>query len=285
LAPAPAASTGRYASGLRDPEYRPLRAAGVRNDWQAMMHSMANGVLHFDYRPQEAQWIARIMSKLAGCANRDLRDILQTWKLGLGELAGAIATRKKIIGLTTRRIDEALKVIVRQIEVDRVNVELYIKALIAYRWPNDLPYSLVADIDSFIFETKSAYELAVKFIGLLLQALHSPKASSNMKTLYGLISNEITARGGRIDWLQELKDSRDVFIHETTGWPALRVASLEPLNLEVVLLLRNVIYLDDPSSYISLTTFQAIYHGFCEAFKPIEMWLLSEIDGLDVDLS
>jgi hypothetical protein len=236
------------------------------------------GVLHFNYLPQQADWILRLMSRLAANASPTTQALLRTWSHELGEVAGAIATRTRIVDIVTHRVRVGLEAISKELITDLANVETHMNIGAAYTLPDGLPFALVADLDSFLFETRSTYELMVKFIWILLRELGSPKSGAQVHHMHGVLEAEISARGGNTAWIDELRDNRHFFAHETAGWPALRIASLEPLKVDLVLLRRNVMLLDDPSTYVSLRKFQDIYVGFISAFGPIENWLSFEID-------
>ena len=223
------------------------------------------------------------MSKLGQAGSPAAQEILRRWREELGEVAGAIATRNRVVEVAAQRVDRALKVLVDELTTDKANVEICIQAGVAYQLPNELPFALVADLDSFLFEARSAYELTVKFIWIFLRDLGSPKGRPKPHELHILISAEIAARNGETAWIEDLRKNRHAFIHDTAAWPALRVTSIETLTGELVLLTRNVTLLDDPSSYVSLHVFREIYRGFCAAFGPIEAWLSAEIDSLSVD--
>ena len=121
-------------------------------------------------------------------------------------------------------------------ETTLINTEACMDIGAAYSLPNGMPFCLVADLDSFLFETRSAYELMVKFIWMFLRDLGSPKASLKAHQLHGVIGAEIAVRNGETAWIEALRSNRHLFIHETAAWPALQVVSLEPFDVELVLL-------------------------------------------------
>jgi hypothetical protein len=178
----------------------------------------------------------------------------------------------------THRVSVGLEAISTELIRDLANVETHMNIGAAYTLPDGLPFALVADLDSFLFETRSTYELMVKFIWILLRELGSPKSGAKVHHVHGVLEAEISARGGNTAWIGELRNNRHFFAHESAGWPALRIVSLEALKVDPVLLRRNVMLLDDPSTYVMLRTFQGIYAGFIAAISPIEDWLSFEID-------
>jgi hypothetical protein len=220
------------------------------------------------------------MSRLNQNASPTAQAILGTWRNELGEVAGAIATRSRIVELVTHRVDGGLRALANELTSDKINVEACMRVGAAYGLPDALPFALVADLDSFLFETRSAYELMVKFIWLFLRDLGSPKASSKAHQLHGVIGTEIAARKGETAWIEDLRSNRHLFIHETAAWPALQVTSLDPLDVELVLLTRNATVVSDPSSYVPVRRLREIYRGFSAAFGPVEDWLSVEIDGV-----
>ncbi len=117
----------------------------------------------------------------------------------------------------THRVDGGIGALANQLTFDKANVETCMNIGAAYSLPDGLAFSLIADLDSFLFETRSAYELMVKFIWILLRELGSPKACSKMHMLHDVIRSEIAARNGQTAWIDDLRSNRHLFIHETAG--------------------------------------------------------------------
>jgi len=69
-------------------------------------------------------------------------------------------------------------------------------------------------MDSFIFETRSLYEIVGKFLVTLFEILFDRKITQ--EELKSLLSSQ----GIDTRWIDELRDARILFFHETAPWLA-----------------------------------------------------------------
>jgi hypothetical protein len=138
--------------------------------------------------------------------------------------------------------------------------------------PNDkeLPYELLLDMDSFIFETRSLYEIMGKFLVHLFRALFGkPLAEDDVQTI--LSSANIDTR-----WIGELRENRKLFFHQTAPWIAVRVEG-EEMKFDPVLLKRQVQTFDDPVSLVEFDRLREIYNGFVESVTELNRFMLEQI--------
>lgn len=228
-------------------------------------------LLHLSYVTLEGAWIKRLMTKLRSSLHQHLHMALDNWgSSGLGELAIAIATKTTVIELIRERIDGGLRFLSEDIRSRRDQVKKDIDEGYGFS-PTEkmLGYKLVADFDSFLFETRSAYEIGVKFVGRFLEVvLEHPQPSKSQ--LYAMVRDEIARRGKDTRWLKVLRESRGEFLHSAASWPAVKIISFDPLRAELVLL-RN-------DSYLEMAECRDIYKGFWESLDALEEWLSDEID-------
>jgi hypothetical protein len=222
------------------------------------------------------------MSRLHASTNSELRSRLGLWaNLSLGEKAGAIAAKLSALRIVAHRLDCAIVTVQKELLENTLEVEACIKAGAAYTpRSKDLAYELLIDSDSFLFETRSAYELTAGFVGAFLSAILG-KAAQTKAQLHKVLSQEISFRNGDTSWIDELRNHRNLFVHETAPWPALEILSLVPLKAELVLLKRNVNDLSDPSTYLHMKQCRAIYSGFWATFPILETWLLGEVEKFE----
>lgn len=241
-----------------------------------------DGLLHFNFRTLKDGWILRLMTRIRSSQNEAIRERLPHWaELGLGDYAGAISTRTKLVELITKRINASLTSLGDGLDITKA--ELCMREGAAYRLDDSLVFGLLLDFDSFIFETRSCYEITIKFVDRFLSEVLGEQ--SNAAGLHERLAREIGSRGCETAWIGDLRDLRHDLIHERAGWPALQIESLAPLKGNLVLLLNNVDRLDNQQDYISMEQCQRIYRGFLSAFPAIEQWLLCEIEKLESERS
>ena len=242
-----------------------------------------NGVLHLDFRPGRANWILRLMSRLDSSRAAELKRRRRQWaSLSLGERAGAVATRMRAVEVVTRRLDNDLVALGEELKQASPRAVRCIKEGLAYTTRNrDLAYELLVDVDGFLFETRSAYELTVKFVAVFLSRILDRAVPEKMHLLHGFVAHEVSRRGGETSWIDELRTHRNVFVHETAPWPALEIVSIAPLRAELVLLKKNVKDLREPQTYLHIDQCRRMYSGFLATFPILEDWLTAEIRSFE----
>jgi hypothetical protein len=116
--------------------------------------------LHVNYVP-ESGWVLSIMSSLLNSSNPRLREAFEHWsETPLKELGLAITTRMHMLGLSIRRLNASVAELRKQVNADPVLVNACLSEGSALRLKdNDLAYQRLLDMDSFIFETRSLYEI------------------------------------------------------------------------------------------------------------------------------
>lgn len=92
-------------------------------------------------------------------------------------------------------------------------------------------------------------------------------------------TNALTKRGADVPWIKMLKNERNIFIHETAPWPAIRIE--EGGRFELVLLKKNVPRLADTADYTMLADYSDVYRGFVNSFGVIEAWLVDEVAAFE----
>jgi len=135
-----------------------------------------------------------------------------------------------------------------------------------------LAYELLADIDAFIFEARSTYEILGKFL----------------VTFYKVIFNQVLTeedlrailRDGGLDveWTTLLRDERVLFFHETAPWLALKFDDAKSEPHELLIVRGNVKTLDDPESFVRLADYNGIYSGLANGLGKLQRHILAEID-------
>jgi len=149
----------------------------------------------------------RLMSRMNASLNPELKERNKRWgALTLGDEAIALATRMVAIDIATERLYEGRAALLHELSKNSSEVEACMREGAVYT-PSDesRTYSILVDFDAFLFETRSAYEITVRFIhkflsGILEKAM--PQAKSH--DMHDLVAREISCRGEQADWIQEL---------------------------------------------------------------------------------
>ena len=232
-------------------------------------------LLHLDYRPIGGYWILRLMSRLQGSSNPTLKLRLDQWAAsGLGELAGAVATKEAMHQLIVNRLNDRLVRLAELLRLDPAGVEECRRSGAAYSL-NDktLAYNLLIDTDAFLFETLSTFEITRRFVAQFFSHIFGRQLRRETAT------NALTERGADVRWIKMLKDERNIFIHETAPWPAIRIDASG--RFELVLLKKNVMTLEDTADYTMLADYSGVYSGFVNSLSVIEGWLVDEVAAFE----
>jgi hypothetical protein len=232
-------------------------------------------LLHLDYRPLGGYWILRLMSRLQGSSNSTLKLRVDQWAAsGLGELAGAVATKEAMHQLIMNRLNDGLARLAELLRSDPTGVEECRRSGCAYSLKDKtLAYELLVDTDAFLFETLSTFEITRRFVAQFFSHILGRQLTPEAAT------TALTKRGADVRWIKMLKDERNIFIHETAPWPAIRIH--EGGRFELVLLKNNVRTLENAADYTMLTDYSGVYSGFVRSLGVIEAWLVDEVAAFE----
>jgi len=136
----------------------------------------------------------------------------------------------------------------------------------------DLVFRILASLDAFLYESRSAYELMGKFLrGLFDSVLETPLTERTLR-------KELRDRGCDIRWIDVLHDERITYFHETAPWIALRkLAAGEPTAFEMLIVRRHSGYHLKHEDCIELAEYREIYAGFNDSLANIQRFVLDAI--------
>jgi len=226
--------------------------------------------LHISYVPANG-WVLTIMSRLLNSPDPQLRKAFEDWSdTPLMELGFAITTRMRMLGLSIRRLNRQVSALRDELNADLPQVEWCLAKNGAFTPKDkDLPHELLLDMDSFIFETRSLYEIMGKFLVHLFRALFG-KAVTEADLQARLSANGIETR-----WIEELRENRKLFFHQTAPWLAVSVG--DGMKFDPVMLKRSVQTFDDPDSFVEFDRLREIYDGFVESVTELNRFILEQI--------
>lgn len=233
---------------------------------------MSTQYLHIDYRPK-ASWLLKIMTKLHCSESQDLQLRMENWGQNkISEFGISVATKLAMLRLTTKRVDTQLQKLSRELEKDS-KVEECIQRGAAFPIKDkDLAFEILVNIDSFLFESRSAYEIVGQFLREFFNYIF--KRTINETRIKKILEDR------KLDnrWIGELHVERNLFIHEAAPWIALQVKSKNPLNFELLILKENITDFSQTNKYYSFNLLRDIYKGFASSMDAIQAWIMNEID-------
>jgi hypothetical protein len=231
---------------------------------------MAPQYVHINYVP-EVGWVLSIMSRLLNSQNPQLRSAFDQWSdTPLKELGFAITTRMHMLGLCIRRLNASVGELRKEITTDISGLDACLEKGYAFGPKDtDLPYELLLDMDAFIFETRSLYEIMGKFLKVLFELLFG-REIEEAELIAVLSDNGIDTR-----WIAELRESRKLFFHQTAPWLAVQV-DRQAMSLDPVLLKRSTTDFN-PEDVVGFATLREIYEGLVASTTELHRFVMEQI--------
>lgn len=232
-------------------------------------------VLHLAYLPN-GSFVLPIIARLQGSAKPEVRALGQKWHgSDLSRLGASLSTKITMLGLLARRLYSKLIPLAAELARQPDLGEMVKKG---YAWvpsQRELPYEALLELDSFVFEFRSAYEILGKFLRAFSKdILGKPVGEQDLLKV-------LEARGIPTAWARELQERRKFLFHEHAPWLSYRIMRVDPLDAEPVFLAHVDADPDDLSEAIPVSTPQSIYSGFDSALKELQAWALREITALE----
>ena len=159
-----------------------------------------------------------------------------------------------MVHLVVRRVDDRLKQIDKELRSDRTEVEACIREGAAYRLSDrDLGHEAMVDFDSFLFESRSAYEITVTFVQRFFDLILGKRlAKGSAKEAMKAVEATLRKRAAQTGWIDQLRKTRNRLIHERVAWLALEDTKRKKLRFDPVLLTRTVDRLEDDPNRVSI---------------------------------
>jgi hypothetical protein len=232
---------------------------------------------HISYEPENG-WVLSIMTRLRKSTNAQLRKAFEEWhETSLREFGFAVTTRMQILGISIVRLNTRVAHLRKCLSEDEEQLQLCLRREYAFRLPfadRHLPYELLLDMDSFIFESRSLYEIVGKFLRTLLAVVFKQEVTE--KELQAILSDKnIDTR-----WIGVLRDTRILFFHQTAPWLAIQVDS-STKRFYPILLKKNVIEIKDPDDFVSFESLRDIYEGFVNSLTALHDFIMEKIQQVE----
>jgi hypothetical protein len=233
------------------------------------MEEPGSQYLHISYIP-ESGWILTIMSRLLNSENSRMREAFEKWSdTRLEELGVAITTRMEMLARCIWRLNGHVAELRHELISESSQLEGCLSGGYAFSLKDrKLSYELLLDMASFIFETRSLYEIMVVFLRNLFSVLFERKITeADVQSV--LAGNNVDTR-----WIEELRKNRILFFHRTAPWLAVEIRET---SFDPVLLKKNVITLDNPADFVSFSSLRAIYDGFVNSSTVLHRFVIEQV--------
>lgn len=225
----------------------------------------------FDFNPR-ITWLYPIWNALNRTSSRTLLEAYSKRGPELGDLAIAVATKLPILGTVTNRFNSDYGRLLKLAADDAEKIQTNRVTGTVWIVPDErIAFELLADIEAFIFESRSTYEILGKFLTAFFRKIFD-------RALTEADLKAVMRDGGfDVEWTTLLRDERILFFHGTAPWLALMFRDDETDKPELLIVRRNVKNLNDPESFARLADYDRIYWGLGDALKRMEEHILIEI--------
>ena len=139
---------------------------------------------------------------------------------------------------------------------------------------HDLLWHLSVDVEAFLFEARSTYELLVKFLSAFFQLIFERKVTKHEAIA------AVEDLGGDVTWVQLLTESRKYFFHDAASWLAVERTQADPPRFDLLLLKRNVEKLTD-ADFVHFRDCRAVQQGLAVCVNKIALWITNEIAAVE----
>ncbi len=181
----------------------------------------------------------------------------------------------KVLSLAVNRTDEKLRAVGKQLEDVELIEKCYTEGK-AYTFKNqDLGFELIIDLDTFIFESRSTYEILGKFITEFFTKILE-KSISEKDLIDNFKKKKIST-----DWIEILKESRIFFFHNGAPWIGFKPLDESFSSFEPIMLKRNILELKNKDDYLPFTKLKEIYGNFSKTLTALQEYIIEEIDNFD----
>lgn len=226
----------------------------------------------FEFRPG-VTWLYPIWNELNATTSKPLQEARSNCdSAALGDRAVAVATKLAILGTVVGRFNSDYDRLRKLATEDLKRIQINRETRTVWRLADErLAYDLLADIDAFVFEARSTYEILGKFLRAFNDAIFKQVwHEENLKAI-------LREGGGDVEWTTLLRDERILLFHETAPWLALKFHDPESVSHELLIVRGNVKTLDDPESFARLADYNRIYSGLENALETLQQHIVAKI--------
>jgi hypothetical protein len=186
-----------------------------------------------------------------------------------------------MVPLIVQRVDARLKDIGKILRSDRLNVEACLQKGAVYNLRDrHFAQEAVVDFDSFLFESRSAYEMTASFLERFCHLILEKRLGTG-KDAARNVEQALRHRGAQTHWVDVMRKKRNLLIHSRATMLAFEVSEGDPFRLDPVLLTKSVERVEDDPDRLSIEQCRSIWLGFVSSYDHIEAWLTEEITAAE----
>jgi hypothetical protein len=217
------------------------------------------------------------MSRLHESQSNELKKRMQSWgNSPLKEMGYALSTKLDMLSVVADRVNSRLRELRDQFIEDYENVNECVENKHAYNIQKEqFPYALLVDIESFIFESRSLYEILGRFLREFFSRILGLKVDEKQ------LSIMLQTQGIDTRWISILRDSRILFFHKTAPWLIIEFQSLNPPEFDLLILKRDVKDPLNSDAYYHFKELRDIFEGFKMSMEGINKWVLEQIENYE----
>jgi hypothetical protein len=184
-----------------------------------------------------------------------------------------------MVPLIVQRVDARLTEIGKILQSDRTKVEACLQERAVYNLPDrHVAQEAVVDFDSFLFESRSAYEITVSFLERFFHLILGKRLGTGSgKDAARHVEEALQNRGAQTHWVHEMRKKRNLLIHSRATWLAFEVSDGDPFRFDPVLLTKSVERIEDDPDRLSIEQCRSFWQGFVSSYEHIEAWLKEEV--------
>jgi hypothetical protein len=202
------------------------------------------------------------------------------WGSEMGDAAIALSTKIRVVQIAVERLQTDIKDLDAEFSDRLEQIDRCIaKKPMALVLQNDkIAFSLVASLDAFLYEARSAYEMLRTFVIRFTRNIL--KKRCNEREAEQILMQAMQDSGDSFDWAEDLRRNRATFFHETAPWIAMELTKREPRRYELLILDKNVADLERNPNYVRLEEYRNIWLGLQACAMDMQRWALAQLDAI-----
>ncbi|MBK8649658.1 MAG: hypothetical protein IPN16_24585 [Gemmatimonadetes bacterium] len=189
---------------------------------------MTERVLHIAYLPPTG-YVHPLSNALNAATSPRAKQALEKWYgEGVGSIALALSSKLAMLSVTVARLNRSLNSLRRDVASNPRASDALAEQKALPLTDAGLAYDVLVDIDAFVFEFRSAYEILGKFLAAVHRAIEEkPPTEAELLAM-------LESKGVPTAWTTILREKRKRLFHEKPPWIAYQIDSLAPFSAREV---------------------------------------------------
>lgn len=247
-------------------------------------------IMNLNWSPLSAGWFTSVMTQLRQSSDETIRKRFESWgQERISDYAQSLATKMVVTGVAARRLDAAVRhLLTEAAKVPDDRLHLYVETIsrtplsrkdrkyvvpLPFRGTraeqDELAYGLMLDIDAFVFESQSLYEMLVNYLREFCRRILGRATTKDELT------SAVEARRLSTMWINSLNRLRNTLIHNRSPWVAIEVTSRAPLRFDILLDMKNPGAVE--TDFICFQRIREIYQGLQDCLPALREYLMAQI--------